>query len=163
MSARTFVWTLGPNSVTVTLSGTPEQGTVRIGERNYRFRILARGTNSGLIEINDRRLRFYWTQRQRTVYLWLNGFYYELMPAGPRGATVSSEPTQQMTAPMPGTVVRVAVAKGDRVVMNQPLVIMESMKMESVLRAPKDGSVAEIKCKPGDVVEMGSVLVILEA
>jgi biotin carboxyl carrier protein len=164
MTMPTLTWMLGENSITVELSSTAEGGTVRIGDRDYTFRIVAWEVNSGLIEMNGRRLRFHWTKQQHTTFLWLNGHYYALVHTQPHSAvpTALAEPTLAVTARMPGTIVQVSVRPGERVTKNQPLLVMESMKMESVLRAPKAATVAKVDCKPGDIVEMGKALIVLE-
>lgn len=65
-------------------------------------------------------------------------------------------------APMPGSVIAVPVAKGDRVKRGQPLVVIEAMKMEQTLSAPFDGLVAELKANTGSQVTEGSLLVRIE-
>jgi biotin carboxyl carrier protein len=67
----------------------------------------------------------------------------------------------RVTAPMPGRVVRVLVAVGDKVTARQPVVVMEAMKMENELRAGRDGSVAEVLVQEGLAVDTGTVLVIV--
>ncbi len=66
-------------------------------------------------------------------------------------------------APMPGSVVRVAVAAGDRVEAGQVLVVLEAMKMEHTVAAGGPGTVAEVAVAEGDQVETGRVLVVVEA
>jgi biotin carboxyl carrier protein len=68
----------------------------------------------------------------------------------------------EVRALMPGKVLRVDVSVGDVVTERQPVVTMESMKMESALAAPRAGTVAAVKCQVGQIVEMGEVLVIIE-
>jgi biotin carboxyl carrier protein len=68
-----------------------------------------------------------------------------------------------LEAPMPGRVVRIAVATGDIVREHQPLVIVEAMKIEQTVAAPRDGVVAAILCKEGEAVAGGQVLVELAA
>jgi biotin carboxyl carrier protein len=68
-----------------------------------------------------------------------------------------------VTAPMPGTVIEVRVAEGDRVASHQPLVVLEAMKMEQVVTAPYDAGVRSIDVGVGDRVSSGAVLVTLEA
>jgi acetyl/propionyl-CoA carboxylase alpha subunit len=65
-------------------------------------------------------------------------------------------------SPMPGKIVSVSAAPGDRVTRGQPLVTLEAMKMEHTLTAPFDGDVAELSAKPGDQVSEGVVLARLE-
>jgi acetyl/propionyl-CoA carboxylase alpha subunit len=67
-----------------------------------------------------------------------------------------------LTSPMPGTVIRVAVAEGDRVEARQTLVVLEAMKMETPIVAPYDAIVRAIHVAEGDRVAGGAVLVELE-
>jgi acetyl/propionyl-CoA carboxylase alpha subunit len=66
-----------------------------------------------------------------------------------------------LTAPMPGTVIRVVVAEGDRVEARQPLVVLEAMKMETPVVAPYEAVVQAIHVAEGDRVAGGAVLVEL--
>jgi len=65
-------------------------------------------------------------------------------------------------APMPGSVVRVAVAVGDRVEAGQVLVVLEAMKMEHSVHAGASGTVSEVDVAEGDQVETGRILAIVE-
>ncbi|MBD0318564.1 MAG: methylcrotonoyl-CoA carboxylase, partial [Thermoleophilia bacterium] len=67
-----------------------------------------------------------------------------------------------VTAPMPGTVIRVDVAAGDRVQPRQPLVVLEAMKMETPLVSPYDAVVRAVHVSEGDRVTGGTVLIELE-
>jgi acetyl/propionyl-CoA carboxylase alpha subunit len=66
-----------------------------------------------------------------------------------------------ITAPMPGTVIGVAVAAGDRVAARQPLVVLEAMKMEMPVTAPFAATVTAVHVGPGDQVAAGTPLVEL--
>ena len=65
-------------------------------------------------------------------------------------------------APMPGKVVKVAVAVGDTVVRGQALLVMEAMKMEHTISAPEAGRVAVLSAVEGQQVEGGQLLAVLE-
>jgi acetyl-CoA/propionyl-CoA carboxylase biotin carboxyl carrier protein len=67
-----------------------------------------------------------------------------------------------LTAPMPGVVVRVLAAEGDRVEPRQPLVLLEAMKMETPLVSPYAAVVRRVLVSEGDRVAGGAVLVELE-
>jgi len=68
---------------------------------------------------------------------------------------------KDLRTPMPGRVVKLLVKVGDEVAANQPLIVVEAMKMENDLRAPSAGKVAEIKVKEGDNVEGNALLLTL--
>lgn len=65
-------------------------------------------------------------------------------------------------APMPGRVIAVTVARGDRVKRGQALVVIEAMKMEQTLSAPFDGIVSELTAREGAQIVEGSLLMRLE-
>ena len=67
-----------------------------------------------------------------------------------------------VTAPMPGTVVRVSVSVGESVEARRPLVVLEAMKMETPLTAPYDATVKAVHVEEGDRVVGGALLVELE-
>ena len=71
-------------------------------------------------------------------------------------------PEGSALAPMPGGVVRVAVAVGDTVETGQLLMVLEAMKMEHAVHATSAGTVAEVTVSEGDQVESGQTLVVLE-
>jgi biotin carboxyl carrier protein len=56
---------------------------------------------------------------------------------------------------MPGRVVKVYVSQGQHVAQNQPLIVLEAMKMEHVVEAPHAGVVTELCVKPGEQVASG--------
>ena len=67
-----------------------------------------------------------------------------------------------ITAPMPGKIIALNVAIGDKVTEGDALVVMEAMKMEQTLTAPRDGIIAEIGAGVGELVTDGAILVQLE-
>ena len=67
-----------------------------------------------------------------------------------------------ITAPMPGTVLRVLVAEGDTVQPRQPLVVLEAMKMETPLVSPYEGVVRKVHVAEGDRVAGGALVVELD-
>ena len=67
-----------------------------------------------------------------------------------------------ITAPMPGTVIKVNVHEGSTVKARDPLVVLEAMKMETPLAAPFDATVTAVHVREGDRVAGGAVLVELD-
>ncbi|MED5540636.1 MAG: biotin carboxylase N-terminal domain-containing protein [Actinomycetota bacterium] len=68
-----------------------------------------------------------------------------------------------LTAPMPGKILAIEVAKDDSVTAGQLLVLMEAMKMEHQIVATFDGTVADVRVAVGDQVDNGELLVIIAA
>ena len=62
---------------------------------------------------------------------------------------------------MPGRVVRILVAVGDKVTAQQAVVVVEAMKMENELRTPRDGVVAQVLVPEGAAIETGGVLLVI--
>jgi propionyl-CoA carboxylase alpha chain len=65
-------------------------------------------------------------------------------------------------ARMPGKVIALRVAEGDRVARGDTLVVLEAMKMEHPMRAAHDGVVREVRVAEGDQVEAGALLLVVE-
>ncbi|HSS79752.1 MAG TPA: biotin carboxylase N-terminal domain-containing protein [Gaiellaceae bacterium] len=100
---------------------------------------------------------------------WRGGFRLNLPvppPAPPPDPDLSVEQgaheQSSLSAPMPGTVIKVLVAKGDRVQPRQPLVVLEAMKMETPVVSPYEATVRSVHVSEGDRVAGGTVLVELE-
>jgi biotin carboxyl carrier protein len=77
--------------------------------------------------------------------------------AEPRAA----EEPGSLRAPMPGTVVRVAVAEGAPVAAGEVVVVLEAMKMEHAVRAPSAGVVTSLPVAAGETVRAGQVLAVV--
>jgi biotin carboxyl carrier protein len=75
---------------------------------------------------------------------------------------VAGRGPQQVTAPMPGKVVKLLVAVGDAVAAGQGVIVVEAMKMENELRAAAAGTVQSIPVEEGKTVNGGEVLVVIE-
>lgn len=68
----------------------------------------------------------------------------------------------ELSSPMPATVIRVLVQPGARVSRRDTLVVLEAMKMEWPVRAPRDGVVTAVHCQNGELVQPGVNLLDLE-
>ncbi|KAI1140913.1 carbamoyl-phosphate synthase L chain, ATP binding domain-containing protein [Hypoxylon sp. FL0543] len=72
------------------------------------------------------------------------------------------EVTASVAAPMPCKILKNEVKEGDKVTRGAPLVVIESMKMETVIRSPQDGVIKKLAHKEGDKCKAGTVLVVFE-
>ncbi|WP_043320139.1 acetyl/propionyl/methylcrotonyl-CoA carboxylase subunit alpha [Microbulbifer sp. HZ11] len=75
----------------------------------------------------------------------------------------SADAAHGLEAPMNGTIVTLLAEPGDKVSRDQPLLVMEAMKMEHTLRAPADGTVNQFFCAAGELVDGGSLLIDFSA
>ncbi len=90
------------------------------------------------------------------------GWAVALGEVDPLPEPVAALPAGSLTAPMPGQVVAVRVAKGDRVSAGQQLLALEAMKMEHPVLAPSHGVLAELRVTTGSHVDAGDVLAVIE-
>jgi len=101
---------------------------------------------------------------------WRGGFRLNLPPPPPAPPpdpdaahdSQGSREESSLSAPMPGTVIRVLVVEGDRVEPRQPLVVLEAMKMETPVVSPYGAVVRAVHVAEGERVAGGTVLVELE-
>ncbi|WP_057491803.1 acetyl-CoA carboxylase biotin carboxyl carrier protein subunit [Streptococcus orisasini] len=83
-------------------------------------------------------------------------------PAAPAAsAPAGNDANDAMAAPMPGTILKILVNVGDTVAENQPLMILEAMKMENEIVAGSAGTVSAIHVTPGQVVNAGDGLITI--
>jgi acetyl/propionyl-CoA carboxylase alpha subunit len=104
--------------------------------------------------------------------VWSGGWRLNLAPPEPqpppdvdaaaRDHAAPGAEQSTLTAPMPGTVIRVAVEPGDDVAPRQTLLVLEAMKMETPLVSPYAATVRAVHVKEGDRVAGGAVLVELD-
>lgn len=105
----------------------------------------------------------------RTVFFELNGQPREVTVVDKSlepetKAAVKADPNDpgQVAASMPGMVITVAVAEGDKVKEGQKLMVLEAMKMETTINAPASGTIQAIQTPPGTQVESGDLLAIID-
>ncbi len=72
---------------------------------------------------------------------------------------LSAAKLDNLKAPMPGLVLDVRVSEGQEIKKNDPIIVLEAMKMENILKAHADGTVKTISVKKGDKVEKNQVMI----
>ncbi len=111
---------------------------------------------------------FAWAWVGQELHLWLDGSLRVFRRADPstaparrRSGASAGEGGGEILAPMPGAILEVLVAPGDRVERNQTVVVMESMKMELVITASRSGVVRRVAVEAGQQVDRGMRLLEL--
>ncbi len=74
-------------------------------------------------------------------------------------SSAAGSKVNNIKAPMPGLIIDIKIQAGDTVNINDPLLILEAMKMENVLKSPGEGIVKSVTVKKGDKVEKNQVLI----
>jgi acetyl/propionyl-CoA carboxylase alpha subunit len=112
--------------------------------------------------IDERRRQARYQLDGARVYLWTADEHYDLALEDPRTREFSaSAATGGLTTPLPGVVVSVAVAVGQKVAAGDVLMVIEAMKMEHTITAPYAGRVEVIHFARGERVPEASELLEL--
>ncbi|MGM0578254.1 MAG: acetyl-CoA carboxylase biotin carboxyl carrier protein subunit [Myxococcota bacterium] len=150
----------------LTIGARPDGGrgdgyVVHLGGRLLRVTAWTAPDGSMLVTTEDgRRFRAVVTPDGDVRWVTIGAKTVRVREAGHGGAAEAAE--AGLEAPMPGKVLEVAVAAGDRVAAGDVLLIVEAMKMEHAIKAPHDGTVAQVTASAGDMVNPGTPLVTFE-
>lgn len=82
--------------------------------------------------------------------------------AAPAPAAAAPAGGEQVTSPMPGTILDIKVSQGAAVKEGDVLMILEAMKMENEIMCPRSGTVASINTSKGASVESGTLLCVIQ-
>jgi biotin carboxyl carrier protein len=116
---------------------------------------------STILTIDGRRIRVIASRRRDAIVVAAGPASFEFIPVERGARAAHGLVTPEVSAPMPGKVLKVLVREGQRVEPGQPLLVMEAMKMETTLYAEGSALVKRIAAGPGDAVEHGAVLIEL--
>lgn len=117
------------------------------------------------LTVGDRHVEVVIATRGDEVFVHLDGEAYALRyqhPLDRLAAAAAGNAEDRILAPMPGSVVSIAVKVGDAVTRGQTLLVMESMKMETTIAAPRDGVIAEVSYGQGQTFDRDALLLSLE-
>jgi 3-methylcrotonyl-CoA carboxylase alpha subunit len=130
------------------LQTSPSKFNVTVGDKEYRDVTSTLNSSNTLSTFYPHtRLETTFIRDEDRLTLFQRGKQYRLQLAMPKWAEKAlgiKDVTNSVLAPMPCKVLRVEVAEGDTVTKDQPLVVIESMKMETVIRSPHDGVIARV-------------------
>jgi len=145
------------------VSRTGNEYSILIGKEEFR----AKAVDSTTVEITiaDKTYHAKVAVAREHVYVSINGRQIELrMPSDDNSWSghSSDESPDKIISPMPGKIVKLFVKVGDYVKEKQPLIIVESMKMENQIVAQCSGKVKSVNFKEGDQVDSERPIIELE-
>ena len=135
---------------------------VRIGDREFAAEFTPNADGGGILAIDEQRYPVFGARRKDSILVSVGPASFEFKRAEAasrrraRGLLAA-----EITAPMPGKVLKVLVRDGDLVEAGQPLVVIEAMKMETTLAAESAALVKHVRVEEGQMVDHGAVLIEL--
>jgi biotin carboxyl carrier protein len=144
-----------------------ENYTAGVDENKYEFSAAKISANCFSLAFNKKHRIIYAAENDNKIFIHLDGRVIELEKVGNDLKKFSADGLEygakdQIVTPMPGKVVKILVSEGDKIELGQPLVIVESMKMENEIKSPTNGTVVSIHFKDGDLVESNQPIIKLE-
>lgn len=108
--------------------------------------------------------------RAKEISMRINGTLYQVKLLDPYDlmvqrlglAAANTQVVKEIKAPMPGLVLQINVAAGDKVEKGKGLLILEAMKMENVIRSVSEGHIKSVKVEKGQAVEKNQLLIEME-
>jgi biotin carboxyl carrier protein len=158
-------FSLGGREHTVGLSRSRDAYRLHLGEDVLAVHLAATADGRRWLSLDDRRFEVVVLARGDDVFVHFDGEAHHLRYRHPleRLAAQNQDRTEDnLRAAMPGTLVATHVAPGDTVTQGQALLVMESMKMETVIVAPRDGVVAAVHYESGQTFDRDALLLSLE-
>ena len=155
---------ISPHALDVELHERAGALVVRVGGREITIDEYSIGDRYVTLVIGDRTYRYLYAREAGHTHVACDGQSLALRPADEEidEAGDSAGFIRLIVAPMPGKVLDVLVAVGDRLEAGAPLLLLEAMKMEQTLRTGTAAVVAQIHAAPDDMVGPGQTLVTLE-
>ncbi len=135
---------------------------VRIGDREVAAEFTPNANGGGILAIDSRRYPVFSARQKESILVSVGPASFKFRPAQAaarrraRGLAAA-----EITAPMPGKVLKVLVRDGDLVEAGQSLVVIEAMKMETTLAAESAAIVKQVRVEEGQTVDHGAVLIEL--
>ncbi len=166
-------WDVAQHQVTLMHDDTPVSAQVAIQAAD-RFTVTINGEQQDLtittedstrftLQTDQSRITANIAQTGSALSVFYQGQSHHLTIPDPLATSSEDAHTSDaITSPMPGQVKQVDVTQGQTIKKDDPLLILEAMKMEHRLAAPRDGIIAEVLCSEGDQVAQSALLIKLE-
>ncbi|GEM_PF-1796515 len=151
--------------VEVTFEKRGRRLAARCGEEELVFVPASRGDNLYHLHLGTETLAVWVARTEEAVWVSVDGETYRFDRPGPAGeiadvpeAAVFEPGAHTLKVPMPGRVSRILVHEGDLVGLDQPLVVVEAMKIENAVHSPAPCRIQRLHVTEGDTVGLGDPL-----
>ena len=131
-----------------------------IGGNSYNVEIKSLEENSAEIEVNGTSYQVELGKEIKTPQTPKLVRYTP--PAPPKAPLLSVPGLSLIKAPLPGTIIAISVEPGMKIKLEQPVLVLEAMKMENNIFAEKSGTVKTVRVAVGDTVMQGDILIEIE-
>jgi biotin carboxyl carrier protein len=152
---------------TYTLRKEGHHFLVRIDGKEAEVSTVALGEHRFLLRLPDRQLVVDWARRDKEIFLQVDGQSFRLREEEAAHSVSDGDHGEEdepaLNSPLPGRVVKVLVKPGDDLKKGQPMVIIDSMKIEFEFKAPRPGNVEQVLASEGQQIDVGQCLVVLKA
>jgi biotin carboxyl carrier protein len=142
-----------------------EEYLLSVNGQPYQVQVLSCAESTLALVVNGRPLRVHIAADGKKTFAALLGETYEFTEAEERGeralAPGPGRLSPEIRSPMPGKILEVCVAEGEKVEMGQSLLLLEAMKMENVIESDGAALVAKVHVQSGDLVDLGQLLLEL--
>lgn len=149
---------------TVTVFGQPGEQRLQVADGEPQAVVLTVNAQCHrVIQLGDQRADIQMAMKGETAYIraFDRSFTLRIVDPVEQAAQEAGGSSNTAIAPMPGMVVEVQVAAGERIIKGQPMITIESMKILMVITAPRDGEVSQVHFEPRDTFDKNAVLVTL--
>jgi len=120
------------------------------------------GSGRFLLSGDGRQRLAYATQIAGATWVFLDGEVTVIGASSSRTRATAADEVASLAAPMPASVIAIAVQPGQKVAAGDVLIRLEAMKMELPVRSPRDATVVAVKCREGELVQPGVPLLELD-
>ena len=136
----------------------------RIDGREVSAEIEPLADGAVMMQLDGRRIRVAGGRIRNSILIAAGAASFEFVPIEGRAGTARHGlAAPEVTAPMPGKILKLLVAAGDKVEHGQALAVLEAMKMETTLYAESAAVVKRIRVEAGDMVDHGAVIIEFSA
>ncbi|RMH79290.1 MAG: biotin/lipoyl-binding protein [Calditrichaeota bacterium] len=143
--------------ISININGQPCPATLQVVDEH-----------TALVQWGERQIPAYYAVEDEKIYIWLQGkaLTFRRVPRDQNrhhpGVGHSVDHGREITAPMPGKILKIFVSEGQQVQQGERLFIVEAMKMENEIKAPRAGTIGKIFFAENDLVSVGEPVMEFE-